>query len=66
MVISMLGNSSYKKGYNFLEEDYKSRITNYFNPYGYDLEGSKNNEVSSDKLAMKTKNHENRKLKKTN
>ena len=58
----MLKNNDYKNGYNFLNEDYKVRMQNYFNPYGYDLE--RNNKEENMENSLKTKNHFERKIKK--
>lgn len=45
---------------NLLDENYKDRLNNYFNPYNFNFDGNVN-KVNNDISCMKTKSHINRK-----
>ncbi len=64
MVSIMLKNNSYYKNFDFLNENYSTKMHNYFNPYEYNFESSIKDQQNSDFVSMKTKSHQDRKNKK--
>ena len=61
MVKIMIRNNNFNKCSDFLKDDFKSIMDSYFNPFEYNLESNYNHEFNSDKIAMKSKNHQVRK-----
>lgn len=61
MVNIMARNNSFYKGSDFLNEGYKNRMSNYFNPYEYNFESNLKDKENNDKVAMKSNSHEIRK-----
>ena len=57
----MLKNNRFCKGQNILDNSFKERMNNFFNPYEYKLESDLKDRKNHDLECMKTKNHEERK-----
>lgn len=57
----MIRNNNFYKGQDILNDSYKDRMFNYFNPYEYNFESNLKNEQNSDILAQKSKSHTERK-----
>ena len=58
MVIYVIRNNRFYKSSDILNESYKERMNNYFNPYEYNLESNLKDLGNTDHLVMKSKNHE--------
>lgn len=61
MVNNMLRNNSYYKGQDILNDNYRERMHNYFNPYEYNFESNLKDKENSDVTLQKSKSHESRK-----
>lgn len=57
----MIRNSNFNKCSDFLKNDFKEVMNSYFNPFEFNLESNYNYELNSDKMAMRSKNHAERK-----
>ena len=57
-------NKNYYRGSDFLDESFKNKLENIFNPYEYNLESNLKNQTNSDRLMMKSVSHPERNLKK--
>ncbi len=53
----MLKNNRFCKGQNILDDSFKERMHNFFNPYEYNLESDLKDRGNPDLQAMKTKYH---------
>ena len=51
---------SFYKSNNILNETYRNRIFNYFNPYGYNLESNLKDRENTDITYQKSRSHTNR------
>ncbi len=60
----MLKNNSNYKNFDFLNENFRERMINYFNPYEYNFESNNKDKGNSDLNKMKSKDHLNRKINK--
>ena len=58
----MLKNKSFYKGQDILNDNYKDRMNNYFNPYEYNFESNLKNKENSDITNQKSKSHNNRRM----
>ena len=56
----MLRNNVYKSC-DIMDNNYINRMNSYFNPYEYNLESNLKNEINSDLISMKSKEHIERK-----
>ena len=56
----MIRNNNFYKGQDILNDSYKDRMFNYFNPYEYNFDYNKNI-VNYDKELLKSKSHFDRK-----
>ena len=54
----MLRGRSFYKSSDFLNEDNKYKMDNYFNPYEYNLESSLKDQENGDLKNLKSKAHE--------
>jgi len=59
----MINNNSFYKGKDILNDNYRERMHNYFNPYEYNFESNLKDKINSDKLLKKSKSHVERKIK---
>jgi len=59
----MINNNSFYKGKDILNDNYRERMHNYFNPYEYNFESNLKDKINSDKLLQKSKSHVERKIK---
>jgi len=59
----MINNNSFYKGKDILNDNYRERMHNYFNPYEYNFESNLKDKINSDKLLQKSKSHVDRKIK---
>ncbi len=57
----MIGRNSYYKAQDVLNEGFRERMVNYFNPFGYNFESNLRDLGNTDLKKMKSENHENRK-----
>lgn len=56
----MIKNNSFYKGSNLLDEDYKGRLHNFFNPYEYNFESNLKDQENTDITHQKSKSHSDR------
>ena len=56
----MLKNYRFMRGQNILDNTYKGRMNNYFNPFEYNLESEYRDRGNSDITSRKTTAHEER------
>lgn len=61
MVKDMLKNNSFYKGQDILNENFRVRMNNYFNPYEYNFESNLKDKENSDVINQKSKSHFDRK-----
>ena len=57
----MLKNYRFIRGQNILDNSYKGRMNNYFNPFEYNLESELKDKENSDLNKRRTNSHEIRK-----
>lgn len=60
MVKQMTKNNSFYKGNNIINDTYKDRMFNYFNPYGYNFESNLKDRINTDISSQKSKSHHDR------
>lgn len=60
----MLSNKSFYKGQDILNDNYKNRMNNLFNPYEYNFESNLKDTENSDIKLQKSQSHSNRRMEK--
>lgn len=52
--------NNYYKNCDILDDSFRNRMNSYFNPYEYNFDSNIKNNINSDLVVMKSKNHNDR------